>query len=129
MENSNTVDYVTEKVWDAFAAGCVPVYEGAPNAIKDFLPHPKSIIHVSDYATPAALHAEIKRVLTNETLWFEHFVGVLTCCRNEYVAWRSMPLEQLSSGYRNLLSMLDVSQNIHSRCQMCQILSKEKYGE
>ena len=26
MENTVAHDYVTEKLWDAFAAGCVPIY-------------------------------------------------------------------------------------------------------
>lgn len=31
IENTNTRDYVTEKVYDALAAGCVPIYWGARN--------------------------------------------------------------------------------------------------
>jgi len=31
IENSLAMDYVTEKVYDALAAGCVPIYYGAPN--------------------------------------------------------------------------------------------------
>ena len=31
MENSLAQDYVTEKVYDALAAGCLPIYYGAPN--------------------------------------------------------------------------------------------------
>ena len=31
MENSLAEDYVTEKVYDALAAGCLPIYYGAPN--------------------------------------------------------------------------------------------------
>lgn len=26
IENTIAYDYVTEKLWDAFAAGCVPIY-------------------------------------------------------------------------------------------------------
>ena len=43
QENSISVDYVTEKLYDAFAGGCVPVYYGAPN-ILDSLPDPEAII-------------------------------------------------------------------------------------
>ena len=39
MENSLAKDYVSEKLWHAFRAGCVPIYYGAPNII-DFLPDP-----------------------------------------------------------------------------------------
>eukprot|EP00879_Flechtneria_rotunda_P008736 GHRR01009150.1.p1 GENE.GHRR01009150.1~~GHRR01009150.1.p1 ORF type:complete len:719 (+),score=143.14 GHRR01009150.1:255-2411(+) len=34
MENSIRHDYVTEKVWDALAAGCVPVYMGSRSALQ-----------------------------------------------------------------------------------------------
>jgi hypothetical protein len=37
MENSITKDYFTEKLWDGFKAGCVPIYMGPPNT-KDFIP-------------------------------------------------------------------------------------------
>ena len=43
QENSIATDYVTEKLYDAFVAGCVPVYYGAPN-VEDLLPDPDSII-------------------------------------------------------------------------------------
>lgn len=32
MENSIRQDYMTEKMWDALAAGCVPIYLGSSNA-------------------------------------------------------------------------------------------------
>jgi hypothetical protein len=32
MENSIRLDYITEKVWDALAAGCVPIYMGSSRA-------------------------------------------------------------------------------------------------
>lgn len=31
MENALSHDYVSEKLWDAFAGGCVPVYYVCPN--------------------------------------------------------------------------------------------------
>ena len=37
FENCNFPGYVTEKIFDAFLAGCIPVYYGAPD-IKDFVP-------------------------------------------------------------------------------------------
>ena len=44
LENSDEVDYVSEKVFHALEAGVLPVYNGAPN-IADFLP-PHSVIDV-----------------------------------------------------------------------------------
>jgi hypothetical protein len=38
-ENVNGISgYITEKIFDCFFAGCIPVYLGAPN-IKEFIPH------------------------------------------------------------------------------------------
>jgi len=36
-ENSVETDYISEKLFDCFYAGCVPVYQGAPN-ITDYVP-------------------------------------------------------------------------------------------
>ena len=43
IENSVAVDYVSEKVYDALVAGCLPIYLGAPN-FQDFIPHPDAVI-------------------------------------------------------------------------------------
>jgi hypothetical protein len=38
FENCEKIEgYITEKIWDAFTAGCIPIYWGAPN-IKDYIP-------------------------------------------------------------------------------------------
>jgi hypothetical protein len=36
-ENSMEEDWLSEKLWDCFHAGCVPVYLGAPN-VTDYVP-------------------------------------------------------------------------------------------
>ena len=36
-ENAKFPGYVTEKIFDAFFAGCVPIYLGAPN-VTDYIP-------------------------------------------------------------------------------------------
>lgn len=36
-ENSRNIGYITEKIFDSFFAGCVPIYLGAPN-ITDYVP-------------------------------------------------------------------------------------------
>ncbi|KAI8839514.1 hypothetical protein BJ741DRAFT_599539 [Chytriomyces cf. hyalinus JEL632] len=109
IENSNTVDYVTEKVWDGLQNGCVPVYYGAPNAVSDFLPSSDSVIMVDKYDSKGLVD-EINRVLTDEAVF------------NRYMAWRSRPLDQLSPGYRKLLSLSEVDE----RCRMCQFLHEKR---
>ena len=34
MENSIRYDYLTEKIWDALLAGCVPIYMGTPDVYR-----------------------------------------------------------------------------------------------
>eukprot|EP01102_Stenamoeba_stenopodia_P000766 TRINITY_DN10718_c0_g1_i1.p1 TRINITY_DN10718_c0_g1~~TRINITY_DN10718_c0_g1_i1.p1 ORF type:complete len:549 (+),score=163.66 TRINITY_DN10718_c0_g1_i1:156-1802(+) len=53
FENSNTPDYVTEKVYHGLRAGTVPIYMGAPN-VDTFVP-PNSIIKVDDFKSPKEL--------------------------------------------------------------------------
>lgn len=43
MENSIRQDYVTEKLWDALIAGCIPVCLGSSTA-QQIIPDPNSII-------------------------------------------------------------------------------------
>ena len=71
-ENSFDMSYVTEKVYDAFAAGSVPVYYGAPN-INRFIPHPSSIINVKDFNSTGDLVEYLKQVAANETLYLQYF--------------------------------------------------------
>jgi len=69
MENSVAEDYVTEKVYAALDAGCLPIYYGAPNGL-NFVPVPESVI---DYralgGTPEALMAEIARLNADEAAY------------------------------------------------------------
>lgn len=58
FENSVAPDYVTEKLFDGFMAGAVPVYRGAPN-VADFVPSPDSYIDANAFAGPAALAAHL----------------------------------------------------------------------
>jgi hypothetical protein len=111
MENSNSVDYVTEKPWQAFEAGCVPLYLGAPNAAADFFPTNDSVIWVERYPEVEKLAAEVMRVLTDEAVW------------RRYMAWRTLPFEQLSPGYRALLGLYRLPT---TRCQLCQLLADQR---
>jgi hypothetical protein len=43
MESSIHQDYMTENMWDALAAGCIPIYLGSSNA-QHIVPDPTSFI-------------------------------------------------------------------------------------
>ncbi len=58
-ENSRSLKgYVTEKIFDAFAAGCVPIYWGAPN-IEEYIPK-NCFIDKRDFATLEELYTFIQ---------------------------------------------------------------------
>ena len=77
FENSVETDYVSEKVWAALAAGTVPVYYGAPNAI-DFLPE-HSAVFIRDFDSTEDAGKYLMHLLKNDTAY------------NEYHKWRYSP--------------------------------------
>lgn len=81
MENSIVHDYVTEKIWDGLAAGCVPIYLGS-NSIGSYVPDPKGIIVYDpkgkgNASTPEELDALLHSIGSNKTRY------------EEMVAWKS----------------------------------------
>ena len=108
IENSIDVDYITEKLWEAFSAGCIPIYYGSPN-IKEILPHPKSVVVYDDFVhqeNPAqALGDELKRITENQILY------------EEMVSWRTKPLEELSVGFQEYVKKVAVIGD--NRCRVC----------
>ena len=88
MENSEDDHYVSEKVYDALVAGCVPIYFGAPN-ILDYVPHRESIVDVRALggARPAA--EEIARLAFDDVAYAAKH------------AWRDRP-STWSEGFKRL---------------------------
>ena len=66
IENSLAPDYVTEKLYQPFLAGTVPIYLGAPN-VEDYAPRGSFVdlrgAHLAEVATV------IHEALTNATAW------------------------------------------------------------
>ncbi|RUS12509.1 hypothetical protein BC937DRAFT_87697 [Endogone sp. FLAS-F59071] len=75
-ENSNCEGYVTEKVYDALAAGSIPIYLGARD-IEYYVP-PRSIINVQNFENVKALVEYLKEVVNS------------TDIRMEYYKWKEM---------------------------------------
>jgi len=109
MENSVVADYVSEKVWDGLAAGCLPIYYGAPN-IGEHLPSPEAVV---DYAalggTPEALALELRRLAADEGAY------------EKKMAWRRAPLESLGEGYQKLVA--EATNKEHSQCRLCKLVA------
>jgi alpha-1,3-fucosyltransferase 10 len=73
FENSIATDYVTEKFFDAFVAGSVPVVLGAPN-VRDFAPADRSYIDAADFDGPKALAARLVQ-LANDDAAYEGYLS------------------------------------------------------
>ncbi|KAL1919578.1 uncharacterized protein VTP21DRAFT_1509 [Calcarisporiella thermophila] len=70
-ENSNCVDYVTEKIYDALQANLIPIYLGASN-IREFVPE-NSVIVVNDYEDMNALAAHLRELMQDEKKLAKYF--------------------------------------------------------
>ena len=76
VENSISLDYVTEKVYEPMLVGSVPIYLGAPNA-EMLLPTAHSAVIATDFASVKHLAGYIKCLLKTPRLY------------GEYLAWRT----------------------------------------
>lgn len=68
MENSLAVDYVTEKVYDALTAGCIPTYWGASN-VADYIPAHDAVVDYHTLGSPEALARELDMLANNKTAY------------------------------------------------------------
>ena len=74
FENKSAPGYITEKIWDAFLAGTIPIYWGCPN-IGDFF-NPASFINCHDYYSFDDVIEKVKEIDGNPKL-FEEYIGAL----------------------------------------------------
>ena len=65
-ENEQGEGYVTEKILHAKAAGCIPIYWGSSDVVKDF--DPRGFIHITD---PSELVAKVKEIDEDDEKWFQ----------------------------------------------------------
>ena len=107
FENQRIDDYITEKLWDTFRAGVLPVYFGAPN-IKEHVPK-HSIVHVDDFASHEELAQHLQEIMSNEELY------------NSYHAWRYKPLPHWFVAKYNFT-------HVHSECRVCRWASAKVRG-
>ncbi len=64
FENTKAKGYITEKIFGCFAAGCVPIYCGAPN-IEKYIPK-GCYVDYRDFSNKEALYEYIKSMSKNE---------------------------------------------------------------
>ena len=71
FENKQYPGYVTEKICDAYKSGCIPIYWGTPDIIKDF--NPSTFINANDFSDFDALIDHIRRVDCDDALYASYF--------------------------------------------------------
>ncbi|GFR51153.1 hypothetical protein Agub_g13508 [Astrephomene gubernaculifera] len=113
MENSITKDYITEKLWQALEAGCVPVYMG-PHNIAEFLPDPEAIIDYNKLGSPEALMKELERLASDKAAY------------EAKLSWKSRRLEQQSADFQAKV-VGSAERQPHTRCQLCRVVLKNRY--
>ena len=70
-ENNNTKDYVTEKIFDAFIAGCIPLYYGALNDPEPGLINREAVIFWNKEGNNAENREKIRELKQNESFYRE----------------------------------------------------------
>ena len=91
FENSDSPDYVTEKLYDPLLVGSVPVYRGT-ETVADLAPHPDSYIDARDFSSAA----ELGRYLTH-----------LDAHDDEYQAWHAWRVEGPTPAFRAHAALLE----------------------
>ncbi len=68
-ENSSAPGYTTEKIVQAFAAGCIPIYWGDPEICKIF--NNNAFINISDHKSIYEVIETIKKIDNNDNLYIQ----------------------------------------------------------
>ena len=106
-ENSIAADYVTEKIFHAFAAGCLPVYYGTEDVAR-FLPTPAAALQVLDYPSLDALASHLAALAGNATAYGAH------------VAWRD-DATLVRAWWGRMQAMTDASETATKPALFCAI--------
>ena len=71
FENTDFPNYCTEKICDIYKSGCIPIYWGNKNVVKDF--NPSTFINANDFNNLDELVQHIKLVDLDDTLYESYF--------------------------------------------------------
>lgn len=71
FENSQTIDYVTERAFHALVCGVVPVYLGAAN-VREFMPDDDAVIIASEFSSVAELADYLRYLDANDVAYEKH---------------------------------------------------------
>jgi len=99
-ENSETEDYVTEKLFNMLSSSTIPVYRGATNA-RVYAPSMQSVVFANDYANAEELAGAMVRIASSEQNY------------NAYFEWKTTAKPDLK-----WIALMDESL-VHSQCRAC----------
>jgi hypothetical protein len=126
FENSDCEDYVTEKLYNAFLAGAIPIVRGPPDYSR-YIPTNHSVIHTRDFQSPKDLAAFLTELLADEARYqfvFLHFMGYLfvpyftLISHRSYFHFRGHP-ELFTSAFNDTWNG---KTNSFGWCKMCETL-------
>mmetsp|Transcript_48262 Transcript_48262/g.80227 ORF Transcript_48262/g.80227 Transcript_48262/m.80227 type:complete len:676 (-) Transcript_48262:40-2067(-) len=83
FENVILPQYVTEKLYEPYSAGTVPVYRGAPD-VDDYAPGDHSFVQVQRFSGPESLATYLTYLSTNRTAYDEYFTWMHGPVREKY---------------------------------------------
>lgn len=113
MENSASRDYVTEKIFNALEAGCVPVYYGAPN-VRRYVPDDDAYLDLRQFGNDAgALAAEIKRLAADDAAY------------ERMLEWKRRAPETWKRSFRQLRAYGNFFQRDWA-CHVCQYVAARR---
>ena len=69
-ENTNVDGYVTEKLFQAFESGCIPIYNGGGNYLEPGIINPKAIVYYTKENENDVLE-QVKELWTNEKVYID----------------------------------------------------------
>ena len=106
MDNSVSHDYISEKLWDCYAAGCLPIYLGAPN-VDGLVPSNDSFL---DARIEIDELVDIIRDLMKDEISY-----------NDFFAWKRKKLRSFTEGFQRLVADTKLS---HSQCRLCELIAR-----
>lgn len=102
FENSQSVDYVTEKLWrNSFQAGTVPVVLGPPRSNYEALVPGDSFVHVDDFKSVEEMAAFLQRLAADGRRYASYFAWRRRRDVKLYTDWRER-LCQICRHYHSL---------------------------
>ena len=82
FENRSFPGYITEKIWDAFISGTIPIYWGCPEVSNFF--NPASFVNCHDYASFSDVVERIKEIDNDPELYKSYINAPLILPNSKY---------------------------------------------